>query len=165
MDGGSRAGNSAQAALAVRAVLQRVSRARISVEEKLVSEIGRGLLVFVGISHADREADADTLAEKLANLRIFDDPSGKMNLSVKDIRGEILVVSQFTLYGDARRGRRPSFAAAAPAARARELYEYFLEQTRASGLSCKGGVFQAHMQVELVNDGPVTILLDSTGAV
>jgi D-tyrosyl-tRNA(Tyr) deacylase len=147
----------------MRAVLQRVSRARISVEEKLVSEIGHGLLVFVGISQTDREADAKGLAQKLVNLRIFDDENGKMNLSVQDILGEILVVSQFSLYGDARRGRRPSFAAAAPAPLARELYECFLEQVRASGLCCRGGVFQAHMKVELVNDGPVTILLDSTG--
>jgi D-tyrosyl-tRNA(Tyr) deacylase len=147
----------------MRAILQRVTRSRVSVLGEAVGEIGPGLLVFVGISKDDRVSDADALAERVLNLRIFEDEKGKMNLSVKDIRGDVLVVSQFTLYGDARRGRRPSFAAAAPAERARELYENFLEKVRASGLSCKSGLFRARMQVELLNDGPVTILLDSAG--
>jgi D-tyrosyl-tRNA(Tyr) deacylase len=146
----------------MRAVLQRVSRATVTVEEEVVGEIGAGLLVLLGVGANDTLADADYLAEKMIGLRIFDDADGKMNLPVADVDGAILVVSQFTLYGDTRRGKRPSFDAAAPPEKARELYEYFVEKIRAAGLRCETGRFQAAMQVELVNDGPVTILLDSS---
>jgi D-aminoacyl-tRNA deacylase len=145
----------------MRAVVQRVSRAQVTVANEIVSEIGRGLLVLLGVAHADGEADADYLAEKIAGLRIFEDENGKMNLDTAAGGGGILVVSQFTLYGDVRRGKRPSFDAAAPPERARQLYEYFVERIRAAGLSCQTGRFQEAMQLGLVNDGPVTILLDS----
>jgi D-aminoacyl-tRNA deacylase len=146
----------------MRAVVQRVSRARVSVNEEIVGEIGRGLLVLLGVTHADAEADANYLADKITGLRVFEDADGKMNQDAGSIGGAVLVVSQFTLYGDVRRGKRPSFDAAAPPERARQLYEYFVERIRAAGLSCQTGRFQEKMQVELVNDGPVTILLDST---
>src|SRR6185369_9998159 len=146
----------------MRAVIQRVSRAQVTVDAEVTGAIGRGLLVLLGVSTADTEADADYLAEKVAGLRIFEDFEGKMNLSVADVHGAILAVSQFTLYGDARKGRRPSFDAAARPEQAKQLYEYFVEKIRAAGLSCETGRFQAEMKVELVNDGPVTILLDST---
>ena len=146
----------------MRAVVQRVSRALVTVEGKTVGEIGRGLLVLLGVTHADGEADADYLADKIAGLRIFEDENGKMNLDTAAVHGGILVVSQFTLYGDVRRGKRPSFDAAAPPEHARQLYEYFVERIRATGLPCQTGRFQETMQVELANDGPVTILLDST---
>jgi D-tyrosyl-tRNA(Tyr) deacylase len=126
--------------------------------------IGRGLLVALGATHADSEADADYLADKISGLRVFEDESGKINLDTASIGGGILVVSQFTLYGDVRRGKRPSFDDAAPPEHARQLYEYFVERVRATGLPCQTGRFQAMMQVELVNDGPVTILLDSKKA-
>ena len=145
----------------MRAVVQRVTRAQVSVDEQIVGRIERGLLVLLGVSREDSEKDADYLAEKIIGLRIFEDKGGKMNLEVASVAGAVLVVSQFTLYGDARRGKRPSFDAAAPPERARELYEYFVERIRASGLKCETGRFQEMMQVELVNDGPVTILLDS----
>jgi D-tyrosyl-tRNA(Tyr) deacylase len=145
----------------MRAVVQRVSRARVSVNGEITGEIGRGLLVLLGVGVGDTRADADYLAEKTIGLRIFEDANGKMNLSVAEVAGALLVVSQFTLYGDARRGKRPSFDAAAPPDEARELYEYFVEKIRAVGLRCETGRFQETMQVELVNEGPVTILLDS----
>jgi len=145
----------------MRAVVQRVSRAQVTVGGEIVGTIGRGLLVLLGVAHADAEADADYLADKIAGLRIFEDENGKMNLDTAAVGGGILVVSQFTLYGDVRRGKRPSFDAAAPPDRARQLYEYFVERIRAAGLPCQTGRFQEMMQVELVNDGPVTILLDS----
>lgn len=145
----------------MRAVVQRVSRAQVTVEGEIVGEIGLGLLVLLGIGRDDSEADAAYLAEKIAGLRVFEDDQGKMNLSVKDVSGSMLAVSQFTLYGDMRRGKRPSFAAAAPPEKAQQLYEFFIEQIRAAGISCETGRFQAMMQVELVNEGPVTILLDS----
>jgi D-aminoacyl-tRNA deacylase len=145
----------------VRAVVQRVARCSVRVEAKTVGEIGPGLLVLLGIAKGDSEAGADYLAEKILGLRIFEDEAGKMNLSVQDKRGELLVVSQFTLYGDVRRGKRPSFDAAAPPEEAKRLYEYFVARIRAAGLRCETGVFQAMMDVELVNQGPVTILLDS----
>jgi len=148
----------------MRAVVQRVSRAKVSVNGVSTGEIGRGLLVLLGVSQADTETDADYLAEKIAGLRIFEDEKGKMNLAIAEIGGGVLVVSQFTLYGDVRRGKRPSFDAAAPPEKARELYEYFVERIRAFGLPCQTGRFQEMMQVELVNDGPVTILLDSAKA-
>jgi len=145
----------------MRAVVQRVSRASVKVEGELTGEIGLGLLVLLGVGQEDGEADADYLAEKIAGLRIFEDDAGKMNLSVMDVGGAVLAVSQFTLFGDMRRGKRPSFDAAARPERARELYEYFVERVRAAGLRCETGRFQAMMEVELVNSGPVTILLDS----
>jgi D-tyrosyl-tRNA(Tyr) deacylase len=145
----------------MRAVVQRVSRAQVTVANKVVGDIGRGLLVLLGVTHTDREADADYLAGKIAGLRIFEDENGKMNLDATAVGGGILVVSQFTLYGDIRRGKRPSFDAAAPPERARQLYEYFVERIRAAGLSCQTGRFQEMMRVELVNDGPVTLLMDS----
>src|SRR6266704_4946723 len=145
----------------MRAVVQRVSRARVTVSGEITGEIGLGLLVLVGVGAGDTRTETDYLVEKTISLRIFEDTGGKMNLSVAEVGGALLVVSQFTVYGDARRGKRPSFDAAAPPERAHELYEYFVERIRASGLPCQTGRFQEMMQVELVNDGPVTILLDS----
>jgi D-aminoacyl-tRNA deacylase len=148
----------------MRAVVQRVSRAKVTVNNLPAGEIGIGILVLLGVGHADSEADAMYLAEKIAGLRIFEDEDGKMNRSVQDVGGSVLTVSQFTLYGDVRRGKRPSFDAAAPPEQARRLYEFFVERIRAAGLRCETGRFQEMMQVELVNDGPVTILLDSSKA-
>jgi D-tyrosyl-tRNA(Tyr) deacylase len=145
----------------MRAVVQRVSRARVTVNGEITGEIGLGLLVLIGVGAGDTRAAADYLAEKTIGLRIFEDAGGKMNLSVAEVGGALLVVSQFTIYGDARRGKRPSFDAAAPPDEARELYEYFVEKVRGAGLRCETGRFQETMQVELVNEGPVTILLDS----
>lgn len=145
----------------MRAVVQRVSRAQVIVNGEVTGRISRGIVVLLAVGKDDTKSDADYLADKIVGLRIFEDDRGKMNLAVSDIRGEVLAVSQFTLYGDLRRGRRPSFDAAAPPQRARELYEYFVERIRATGLGCETGRFQETMQVELVNDGPVTILLDS----
>ena len=145
----------------MRAVVQRVKRCRVTVDGNSVGQIGSGLLVLLGVSKEDTEAAADYLAEKITGLRIFEDDDGKMNLSVQDKRGELLVVSQFTLYGDVRRGKRPSFDAAARPEEARRLYEHFVEKIRALGLRCDTGQFQAMMEVELVNSGPVTIILDS----
>jgi D-tyrosyl-tRNA(Tyr) deacylase len=146
----------------MRAVVQRVSHAQVAVNQKIVGKTGRGLLILLGVAQADSEADAEYLADKIVGLRIFDDENGKMNLDAASIGGQILVVSQFTLYGDVRRGKRPSFDAAASPDRARQLYEYFVQRIRATGIPCETGRFQETMQVELVNEGPVTILLDST---
>ena len=145
----------------MRAVVQRVSHAQVTINDWISGEIGLGLLVLLGVGHEDTEADATYLAEKIAGLRIFEDHNGKMNRSVQDVGGSVLAVSQFTLYGDVRRGKRPSFDAAAPPENARRLYEFFVERVRAVGLRCETGRFQEMMQVELVNEGPVTILLDS----
>jgi D-tyrosyl-tRNA(Tyr) deacylase len=145
----------------MRAVVQRVSRAKVTVDGEITGEIGPGLLVLLGVAHCDTEADADYLVGKIAGLRVFEDEEGKMNRAVGEIGGAVLAVSQFTLYGDVRRGKRPSFDAAARPEQARRLYEYFVEQVWAQGLRCETGRFQAMMDVELVNDGPVTILLDS----
>jgi D-tyrosyl-tRNA(Tyr) deacylase len=150
----------------MRAVVQRVSRAVVRVDGEIAGEIGLGLLVLLGVGTGDSRVDADYLSEKIIGLRIFEDDGGplqakKMNLSVAEVGGALLVVSQFTLYGDVRRGKRPSFDAAAPSAQARELYEHFVERVRAAGLRCETGHFQETMRVELVNEGPVTILLDS----
>ena len=146
----------------MRAVVQRVSRARVTVDGEVTGEIGQGLLVLLGVGKEDTEAAADYLANKIAGLRVFDDQYGKINLAVGDVGGAVLAVSQFTLYGSVVKGNRPSFDAAAPPERARQLYEYFVERIRATGLPCETGKFQAMMQVELINDGPVTILLDSS---
>jgi len=149
----------------LRAVVQRVSRAKVTVGDEVIGEITRGLLILLGVAQADSEVEADYLLEKILNLRIFEDAEDKMNLSVIDVRGELLVVSQFTLYGDTRRGRRPSFIQAAPPAAASDLYEYFVAKARRSDLRVATGRFQAMMGVELVNDGPVTIMLDSEKAI
>ncbi len=148
----------------MRAVVQRVSRARVTVESRTSGQIERGLVVLLGVAATDTPQDAAYLAQKIAGLRIFEDAEGKMNLNVGEAAGAVLAVSQFTLYGDARRGKRPSFDAAARPEPAHALYETFVEQVRALGLRCDTGQFQTHMQVELVNDGPVTILLDSQKA-
>jgi len=145
----------------MRAVVQRVSRASVKVGDELTGGIGRGLLVLLGVGRGDTEVDADYLVEKIAGLRVFEDDAGKMNLSAKDIGGAVLAVSQFTLFGDVRRGKRPSFEEAARPERARELYEYFVGQVRGLGLRCETGRFQEMMEVELINSGPVTILVDS----
>jgi len=145
----------------MRAVLQRVTRARVLVEGQPAGEIGAGLLVLLGVGKDDTPAAAAHLAEKTAQLRIFNDAQGKMNVSLLESGGAALVVSQFTLYGDASRGRRPAFDRAAPPGEAKELYEEYVRCLRATGVRVETGVFQAHMEVELVNDGPVTILLDS----
>lgn len=145
----------------MRAVVQRVTSARVRVGTRTVGEIGHGLLVFVGVADDDAPADVQYLVSKVRDLRIFDDDAGKMNRTVVETGGGVLVVSQFTLCGDARKGRRPSFDAAAPPALARALYEDVVRDLRASGLTVSTGEFQARMAIELVNDGPVTILLDS----
>ena len=145
----------------MRAVIQRVTRASVTVDGRVAGEIGAGLLVLLGVSRTDNSESAAYLAEKIANLRIFSDEAGKMNLSVLDIGGSALVVSQFTLYGDTRGGRRPSFIQAAPPEEANLIYQEFVRSMRLLGVKVETGVFQAHMQVEMVNDGPVTILLDS----
>lgn len=145
----------------MRAVVQRVSRAKVTVNGWTSGEIGLGLLVLLGVGQQDTEADVHYMAEKIAGLRIFEDQDGKMNRSVRDVGGSVLAVSQFTLYGDARRGKRPSFDAAAPPDTARRLYELFVAKIQSAGLRCETGRFQEMMQVELVNEGPVTILLDS----
>ena len=145
----------------MRAVIQRVSHASVEVEGEVTGEIEEGLLVLLGVARDDTEAEADYLAEKIINLRIFNDEQGKMNRSLLDTGGAMLVVSQFTLYGDARRGRRPSYIDAAGPEKANALYEYFVGQVRSRGVRVETGVFQAMMKVRLTNDGPVTILLDS----
>jgi D-tyrosyl-tRNA(Tyr) deacylase len=148
----------------MRAVVQRVSRASVTVEAAIVGAIGPGLVVLLGVGQGDAEKDADYLADKVVNLRIFPDEAGNMNRSVLELRGEILVVSQFTLYGDSRKGRRPGFSDAATPEEANRLYRYYVDQVRGSGLTVAEGVFRAMMNVELVNQGPVTLLLDSRKA-
>jgi len=145
----------------MRAVIQRVHEARVEVSGRTVGAIGRGLLVLLGIERADSEGHADYLVSKIVHLRVFEDGDQKFNLSLKDVGGAVLVVSQFTLLGDCRKGRRPSFDAAAPPEKARGLYEYFIASIVRNGLAVATGEFQASMQVCLVNDGPVTVLLDS----
>ena len=145
----------------MRAVLQRVSRAKVTVDGQVTGEIGAGLTVLLGVGREDTSAIASSLAEKCANLRIFEDDQGKMNRSLLEVRGSALVVSQFTLYGDARGQRRPSFIAGAPPELAKALYDEFCAALRALGVTVATGIFQAMMSVELVNEGPVTILLDS----
>ena len=145
----------------MRAVVQRVSRAKVTVDEKVVGEIGKGLVVLLGIARDDTKVEAAYLVDKIAALRIFDDEEGKMNLSIKDVNGALLIVSQFTLYGDVRRGLRPSWIDAAPPEVAEPLYDFFVRQAGTSVDEIATGSFRAMMQVELVNDGPVTILLDS----
>ncbi len=146
----------------MRAVFQRVIEASVIVEQKVVSSIGRGALVLLGVGKGDTKKDVSYIADKLAGLRVFSDDEGKMNLSLTDISGEILVVPQFTLYGDVKKGKRPSFSAAASPSDGEELYLKLLDQLKGLGLSVKKGVFGADMQVRLINDGPVTILISST---
>jgi len=148
----------------MRAVVQRVSRAKVRINGRISGEIGLGLLVLLGVGRDDNQADVDYLAQKIAGLRIFEDDGGKMNRSVVEVGGSVLAVSQFTLYGDVRRGKRPSFDDAAPPDEARRLYELLVQRIQATGLDCQTGRFQENMQVELVNEGPVTILLDSKKA-
>ena len=145
----------------MRAVVQRVTRAKVTVDDKLIGEIGKGLVVLLGIARDDTKLDGAYLAEKICALRIFDDDEGKMNLSAKDAHGGVLIVSQFTLYGDVRRGLRPSWIEAAAPEVAEPMYEFFVRQVRTAVNEVATGSFRAMMQVELVNDGPVTILLDS----
>lgn len=146
----------------MRLVIQRVISASVSVDGEIVASISKGLLALLGVGEDDTEADAQYLADKTANLRIFEDDAGKMNLSLTDIGGDILVVSQFTLYGDCRKGRRPSFASAARPEKADDLYKFYISALTKAGLKPQTGIFQAYMAVELINDGPVTILLDSS---
>lgn len=148
----------------MRACVQRVSEASVTIEGEIVGEIGRGLLVLLGVAADDDEAAARWLAEKTAGLRIFEDVAGKMNLALADIGGAMLVVSQFTLLGDCRRGRRPSFASAAPPEWAERLYRVFVDAVRATGIEVATGRFRQNMQVSLVNDGPVTLIIDSAAA-
>ena len=145
----------------MRAVVQRVSRASVTVEGAVVGEIGAGLLVLLGITHDDGEAEAALLAKKIAGLRVFEDNGGKMNLALADVGGAVLAVSQFTLYGDVRKGRRPSFTGAARPEQAEPLYRRFCQALAAEGVPVAEGIFQAHMAVSLVNDGPVTLWLDT----
>lgn len=146
----------------MRCVIQRVTQASVTVGEELVGKIGRGYMILIGVSSEDTDKDLRYMAEKVPNLRIFEDEAGKMNLSIKDVGGEILAVSQFTLYGDARGGRRPSFSTAARPEQANALYEQLVAAWRAQGIHVETGRFRAEMQVSLINDGPVTMLMDST---
>jgi D-tyrosyl-tRNA(Tyr) deacylase len=145
----------------MRAVVQRVLKSKVSVDDEIISTIDRGLLVFLGVSENDSIKDAQYLSDKIVNLRIFEDNEGKMNLSLKDVLGEMQVVSQFTLYGDCRKGKRPSFIEAARPEKAKELYDYFVILCSKESIIIKEGIFQAEMLVEIYNDGPVTIILDS----
>ena len=149
----------------MKALLQRVTGASVSVAGEVVGSIGRGLVAFIGVASGDTEKDARYLAQKIVNLRIFSDQEERFNLSALDIGGELLLVSQFTLLADTRKGRRPSFTDAAPPAEAEELFQQFVDEVRASGLKVETGRFQQYMQVEIHNDGPVTIMLDSKGKV
>ncbi len=145
----------------MKAVVQRVKNSNVVVENKTISNIGKGILVLLGVQDGDTQKDADYLAEKIINLRIFEDEHGKMNVSLKQIKGELLVVSQFTLLGDCKKGRRPSFTKAAPPEQADALYTYFVDQTKKLGIKTQTGIFQAMMNVSLINDGPVTLILDT----
>ncbi|HOO12314.1 MAG TPA: D-aminoacyl-tRNA deacylase [Bacillota bacterium] len=145
----------------MRAVVQRVSKGRVTVEGRKTGSIGKGFVVLLGVSGEDDMEDVRYMAEKVVNLRVFEDADGKMNLSLKDVGGELLVVSQFTLYGDCRKGRRPSFTQAAPPGKAEELYQEFVRICRETGVTVETGQFQAHMEVALVNDGPVTLIIES----
>jgi len=147
----------------MKAVVQRVTEAHVTVDGSTVGSIGTGLVVLVGVTSTDSRQDADYLTEKIVHLRIFPDDAGKMNRSLLDASGALLIVSQFTLYGDCKKGRRPSFDAAAPSDQARDLYDYFVERLRLRNILVQTGVFQAEMQIHLVNDGPVTFILESPG--
>ncbi|MDP2939024.1 MAG: D-aminoacyl-tRNA deacylase [Candidatus Omnitrophota bacterium] len=146
----------------MRVVLQRVKKAKVTVSSKIIGEINKGLVIFLGVDKSDSQKDADYLAERIVNLRIFEDAQGKMNLSTQEVKGELLVVSQFTLLGNCKNGRRPSFDKAAQPNLAKELYNYFIKKLKEYSLSIETGEFRAVMQVELINDGPVTFILDSS---
>ena len=146
----------------MKAVVQRVKSAGVAVEDSMISTIGTGLLILLGVQDGDTQKDVEVLVEKIINLRIFEDDKGKMNISLKDVNGEMLVVSQFTLLGDCRKGRRPSFIKAAPPGTAKDLYDYFVKHAIELGVATKSGVFQAMMEVTLTNSGPVTLILDTT---
>ncbi len=148
----------------MRALIQRVRQAHVTVDGEVVGRTGRGFVILVGVTHGDGRSEAEWLADKIAGLRLFEDEAGKMNLSLADVGGGVLVVSQFTLYGDARKGRRPSFTAAAAPAVAEPLIEYFMERLAGHGLPVAGGVFGAHMVVHIENDGPVTLMLEREGS-
>ncbi len=145
----------------MRAVVQRVSLGEVTVEEKITGSIGKGFVVLLGVGQGDTQKDADYIADKVANLRVFEDEQGKMNLSLSDVGGSVLAISQFTLYGDCRKGRRPGFTQAADPDQAKTLYDYFTERLRQQGFEVQEGIFQADMLVKIYNDGPVTMLLDS----
>ncbi|WDP89520.1 MAG: D-tyrosyl-tRNA(Tyr) deacylase [Desulfobacter sp.] len=145
----------------MKAIVQRVSKAQVTVDNTVISSIGRGIMVLLGVARGDGQAEADYLADKITNLRIFEDDQGKMNRSLLDVGGELLVVSQFTLLGDCRKGRRPSFIGAAPPEEADRLYTYFAQKAAESGISVQTGQFQANMDVELINQGPVTLVVES----
>lgn len=145
----------------MRAVVQRVSLGEVTVEEKITGSIGKGFVVLLGVGQGDTQKDADYIADKVANLRVFEDEQGKMNLSLSDVGGSVLAISQFTLYGDCRKGRRPGFTQAADPDQAKALYDYFTERLRQQGFEVQEGIFQADMLVKIYNDGPVTMLLDS----
>jgi D-tyrosyl-tRNA(Tyr) deacylase len=145
----------------MRAIIQRVRSAQIEIESTITAVIGQGLVVLLGIAKTDSERDADYLAEKIAGLRIFSDEAGKMNLDVRQVGGSLLIVSNFTLYGDVRKGRRPSFDLAAAPAEARVLYDYFVQKARLTGIPVETGSFQAHMLLDLQNDGPITLIVES----
>ncbi len=145
----------------MRAVVQRIKESKVKVNSEVVGEIGAGLLIFLGVGKDDTEEDAVYILDKVVNLRIFEDEDGKFNLSLLDLKGELMVVSQFTLYGDARKGRRPSFSEAAKGEKAQGLYDYFIYKAKDMGITVSHGNFGEHMEVRLTNDGPVTILLDS----
>lgn len=145
----------------MRAVVQKVSSSKVTVDGEIIGKIDQGLMVLLGVTHDDTSKDVDYMVDKVTNLRIFEDEEGKMNLSLKDIGGDVLAVSQFTLYGDARRGRRPSFSDAARPEVANPLYEEFIEKVKTQGINVETGKFGAHMMVDLTNDGPITILLES----
>ena len=149
----------------MKAVVQRVTQSSVRVDNKEIACIGKGLMVLLGVQDDDEQKDADALADKIVNLRIFEDENGKMNISLKDVEGQLMVVSQFTLMGDCRKGRRPSFIRAAKPEKANRLYEYFTERTAAMGIDTQTGIFQAMMDVSLVNNGPVTLILDTKPSV
>ena len=145
----------------MRAVIQKVAHASVKVDGNIIGEIGKGLLVLLGMQESDDEKVMDNMMDKIIHLRIFEDEEGKMNLSLKDVGGELLIVPNFTLYGDARKGKRPSYSNAAPPAVAEQIYNRFIEKAKATGIKVEQGKFQSHMEVNLLNDGPVTILMDS----
>jgi D-tyrosyl-tRNA(Tyr) deacylase len=145
----------------MKAIIQRVTKGTVTVKDEIVGRVGKGFVVFLGVGHEDNEEDARYLAKKISGMRIFEDNQGKMNLSLDQVAGGVLVISQFTLYGDTRKGNRPSFVGAAPPEQANRLYEYFIALIKEAGIPTESGIFQAEMQVEIYNDGPVTLVIES----